>query len=480
MKNRLGSIVLCLFLISLLNSCTLYPKYKRENTPTLDDWKVSYEDVEPADQTARFWEIFNDAALNDLVHQALKNNQDIRVAIANVDTFRARLGIVSSKLYPQIEGNASGSKDRVPPILSPQGTPTYLGNAFDFIFNVSYLADFWGEVRSGVTASYHRLKSSQETRKSVVLSIVTTTMTSYFLLRQYDEQLKVSLETIQSRQSSYELALIRYELGLTSKLQVEQALALLEFAKLEEERLRILVGETEDLLSVLIGQPTTSIARGKNIYSFVLPKSIISEIPSSILDQRPDLRQAEDLLIAANADIGVAKAKFFPQFNFTGAWGYQGDQFSSLFKHSTNLWSYGLDIIQEIFTGGRLTSNLKLTEAEKRKALYSYHSSILNAFKEVNDALIRHKYNLQIVDTQVLRVMALKNYLHISLLQYNEGQIDYLTYLDAERDLFNAQLSQVESVANSIISLVDIYKTMGGSWVNTADRIATEVPKKKN
>jgi multidrug efflux system outer membrane protein len=464
-----------LILLSILSACTLHPKYQRENTPKLANWKVSFEETVDAKDSGKFWELFKDDALNTLVEKALKNNQDLQVAIENVNVFLAKLGVSQSKLYPEIQGNLGGVREKIPSTLTPfQGSPSVIGNAFDLVFNVSYLADFWGEVRSGAEASYHQYLASIQARKSVVLTIVSSTINSYFLLRQYDQQLIIAEETVGTRQRSYELALIRYQLGLTSKLQVEQALAELEFAKLEVERLHILIGEKEDLLSVLIGEPTTNIPRGLAMEDFQLPEEVLTEIPSSILEQRPDVKQAEEKLIAANAEIGVAKAKFFPQFNFSGSYGYESPILSNLLQNNSSIWGYGLNIIQEIFTGGRLTSNLKLTEAEKRKALYSYHSTILNAFKEVNDALIRLKYNKEIVCTQAKRVAALQKYLQISNLQYNEGQIDYLTFLDAERALFQAQLDQVESIAQSFISFVDIYKTMGGNWVKKADEEAVK------
>jgi multidrug efflux system outer membrane protein len=366
-------------------------------------------------------------------------------------------------------------REKIPSVLPKlPKTTNRIGYVYDFLLNTSYLADFWGEVRSARDASFHELQSSIENRKSVVLTLVSSIINSYFLMRQYDAQSLIAAETLQSRQEAYDLAVIRYDLGYTSILQVEQAIAEVESAKIAFEKIQISIGLIEDLISVLIGKPTTEIQRGLNLVSLEMPEDVLTEIPSSILDQRPDLMAQEQLLMAANAQIGVAKSLFFPRFNLAGFLGVEKGRLSSLFQNNSSVWNYSLSILQEIFTGGRLTSNLKLTEAEKRKALHQYQSAILNAFKEVNDALISHKYNLEIVETQKIQVEALKKYLVISNLKYNEGQIDYLTFLDAERQLFQAELEQAAAIAQSFISFVNIYKAMGGNWVQKADLIATD------
>ena len=470
MKSKICLSVLC---CSFITSCTFYPKYQRENTPKESSWVVQLPNSEINQLGGNFWEEFQDPVLNLLVQKALVNNQEIQIAIENVKIFLAKYGVVRSKSFPQVQANIDGMRQKSSIATdSSLSANNLISNNFDTIFNASYLLDFWGEVRSANEAAYRQYTSSIQARKQVVLTIAASTMTSYFLLRQYDMQLNISKKTIYDRKKSYDLAKIRYELGLTSKLQVEQALAELEFTILEKERLDILVGQTEDLISVLIGEPSTEIKRGKSVDEIKLPKTIFLAAPSSILDMRPDIKQAEQSLMAANAQIGVAKAKFFPQMNLFGSLGIDSSQLNSLFQYNSGIWSYGINIIQEIFTGGKLTGNLQLTEAEKRKLVHQYSSTILNAFKEVNDALIQYKYQLEIVDTQQKRVDALSKYLNISLLQYNEGQIDYLTYLDAERSLFDAQLQQVESIAKSLQSIVQIYQSIGGNWVESADKIA--------
>jgi multidrug efflux system outer membrane protein len=469
-----NNLLFYIFTFLLFTGCNLAPKYKRENTPQLTSWK---EPISVAlDQNEdRFWELFQDPTLNLLVTKALSNNLDLKVAIENVNMFLSRWGVVKSQLFPQLEAKGGGARDKVPdvvPLVAP-GTPQ-IGNSFDLVFNASYLIDFWGEIRNASKGAYHRYLASVENRKSVVLSLVSSLVETYFSLRQYDRQLEIAIETVGTREESYRLALIRFNLGLTSKVQVEQALSELEFAKLEVNKLNIKIAETEDLMAVLLGEPTQTIPRGLAINCFNLPQAIPDEMPSNILDQRPDLMRKEQELIAANADIGVAKAKFFPQFNLTALYGYESSLLPEIFNKTSSIWGYGLSLVQEIFTGGKLTSNLKLTEAEQRKTLYTYHQAILNAFKEVNDALSSLKYYKEMVATQKTRVEALEKYERLVYLQYNEGLVDYLTYLDAQRQVFDAKLSEVETLAKSFISYVNIYKAMGGNWVQQADHVATE------
>ncbi|NBO23808.1 MAG: efflux transporter outer membrane subunit, partial [Chlamydiae bacterium] len=367
-KYKILSVVLSFSIF--FSSCTLHPKYQRDHTPELSEWKVSLEPNSNVESTISFWTLFNDPVLNQLVEEALNHNQEIKVAIENVNIYMAKLGVARSKLFPDLNASIGGMREKQP--SSTFNTPLYLGNVFDLVFSTSYLIDLWGEVRSRAEGAYHRLMASVEERKGVVLSIVSMTMMTYFLLRQYDRQLEISLMTIEDRNRSYDLACIRFELGLTSLLQVEQAKAELEFANLEAERLQIAIGESEDLISVLIGSPTKQIPRGVAIEQFKMPKEVLETIPSKILDQRPDLKKKEQLLIAANADIGVAKAKFFPQLNFAASYGFLSQTLPTLLQNYSSLWGYGLNILQEIFTGGRLTSDLKMTQAEKRKALYDY------------------------------------------------------------------------------------------------------------
>jgi multidrug efflux system outer membrane protein len=462
-------------ILLLFASCTLHPKYHRPNTNPPIAWRIPIEAETATNDNSMWWKQLNDPVLDNFIVEALEYNQDIKVAIETVNGYLARLGISRSKLYPQIQAIGGALREKVsatdPPL--PSGIPS-IQNEFGLLFNASYLIDFWGEVKSSNEAAYHELLESIESRKNIVLTIVSTVATTYLRLRDYDNQLIIALATLETRKESLKLASIRFELGLTSELQVDQALAEVESAKIVVEETQISIAESENLLCVLLGKPSTTVERGLSIDQLKMPSKLLAYIPSEILNQRPDVLAAEQKLIAANALIGVAKAKFFPQFSITGALGTATAQMSTFLESASNIWSYGFNLIQEVFTGGKLTSNLRLSEAQMRQALHEYQSTILNAFKEVNNALVNHKINLQIVETQSIHLASLKRYYYLSLLRYNEGQVDYLTVLDSERQLFRAELELAQSQANSYISLVDIYKTLGGNWVTSADSFSID------
>jgi multidrug efflux system outer membrane protein len=462
-----------LFLFLLCSSCTLYPRYERPCFASSEDWRDPLPSQDETD--IQWWTQFNDPVLNQLIEQALVSNQNLQVAMARVDQFKARLGIANSQLYPQIEAGALAQRQKISTstIAPPPGVPPIF-NTFGGLLQASYFVDLWGQIRSASDAAYHEWLSSIDTRRTVVLALVTSVGSTYIQLRQFDQQLIISLETLKTREESLFLANVRFDLGLTSKLEVEQAISEVQIAELQVERLQISIAEAENSLSVLLGEPSKTIARGLELNELPTVFAIPSYVPSEIVCQRPDVLAAEERLIAANANIGVARALFFPQISLFGAVGTQSDKIYNLFKGPSNIFDYGSTIIQEIFTGGRLTSNLNLSWAIQKEMLHAYLSVILTAFQEVNNALTSHKIYLEMVETQRLRVEATTQYLHLSDLRYKEGEIDYLTYLDAERQNFQAQLDYEETKANSFTSLIQIYASLGGPWVIEADAEAMQ------
>lgn len=464
--RRIAALLLLLQL-----SCTLHPRYERPSIDTPAAWRTPLDTQNGAE--IAWWQQFQDPVLNQLIDQALVQNQDLKAAVARVDQFNAQLGVARSALYPQIEADVGATRQKVSTATTfvPPGTSP-VSNTFGLILNASYLVDLWGAVRSSVETAYHQWLASIEARRTVVLTLVSSVASTYIQLRQLDQQLVIAQNTWQARKESLYLARVRFELGLTSEIEVEQAISEMENAMVQVETFQILIAQTENLLSVLIGVPSTQIARGTLLDAIPMPPAIPADLPSSLVNQRPDVIAAEERLIAANANIGVAKAQFFPQISLVGGYGVQNTLLGSLFTSPSTLWDYGTSILQEIFTGGRLTSGVLLSEAQQREALHLYLSTILNAFKEVNDALVAHKIYLEQVETQTKRVQADTLYLHLSDLRYKEGQIDYLTFLDAERQLFRSQLDFEDTKGNSFLSLIQIYQALGGPWVVEADKQA--------
>lgn len=456
-------------LLFFLAGCSLAPRYDR---PTLDEnpeaWRVPLNTENCVD--LGWWKQFGDETLDKFIEQALANNQNLKVAMASVDAYLAQLGIARSEYWPQIQLNTVSSREKISSSITalPTGVQQIF-NTFGFLFRASYLVDLWGQVRNTVETAYQQWLASIEARRTVVLSLVTSVANTYIQLRQFDLQLAISKQTYEDRQKALYLAKVRFNLGLTSLLEVEQAITEVQNAEMEIENLEIYIATTEDLLSVLLGQPSKDIPRGNPLDKLLLPPAVPAILPSDIVCQRPDIKSAEHQLIAAGANIGVVRTQFFPQVSLNGAFGYESVQMNTLFQNSSKNWAFGGPILQEIFTGWSITNQVAYAIAQQQQLLHQYLQTVLTAFQEVNDALITHKVNLEQVETQRINVEALKSYLHLSHLRYNEGQIDYLTYLDAERHLFDGELAYAAAIGASFVSYIQIYQALGGGWVNEAD-----------
>ena len=452
----------------LLAGCTMYPKYERPFIEEPTAWRTSLNTEGGVE--IDWWKQFNDPALDGLIQQALAYNQVLKVAMSRVDQFQAQLTVARSQLFPQVSGGALSSRQKTSASVSPLPPGVQqIFNLFGAIFNASYLVDLWGEVRSGVESAYHQWLSAQEARRTVVLGLVSGVASTYFQLRQYDAEIAIAKETLASRKESLYLAKVRFDLGLTSEMEVEQAITEVQDAESELESFEVAATLAENLLCFLIGVPSKPIERGLTLEQACMPASIPSSLPSDILNQRPDIRAAEEQLIAANANIGVARAQFFPQVNLAGSFGAETVELNQIFLNASKIWEVGATAVQQIFTGFALTGNLDIALAQKEELLHSYLSTILNAFKEANNAITSHQIYLQQVETEKVRVEALKQYLILSDLRYKEGETDYLNYLDAERQLFRGLLSYEQAKGNSFLSYVQIYQALGGGWVNAAD-----------
>jgi multidrug efflux system outer membrane protein len=423
----------------------------------------------------RWWESLNDPILNNLIETALQNNKDLQIAIWRVKEYWGQYEIVRSGLFPQVDFEGSALKQRFPTNAGlldflPQGTnfnpilPDYKG-----VFNLSYELDFWGQVRNETFAAYNEYLAQIENRRTVVLSLVGAVAQAYILLRRLDLELSISRQTLQTRKESLQIARLRFEGGLTSEIEVTQAASAYEEALIAVAVYERQIPQQENLLSVLLGQSPHDIVRGKAIYEFNLEAEVPAGLPCDLLTRRPDIVGAENILIAANANIGVARAAFFPQFNLTGFYGRESSALKSFFTKPAKTWQIGGDFIQQIFTGGRLFGQLDVAKAQQQEALFQYEQTILNALREVDDSLIGFQQSKEIFAASTDDVIALQEYVRLSWLRYYEGQTQYLTVLDAERTLFTAQINLAQAQADQFLTLVDLYKALGGGWVIDAD-----------
>ncbi len=494
MKSSKKKTLLLLACIScLFCSCILHAPYKRPCLEIPETWRFEA----PSGSTVaniRWWEQFDDEVLNQLILDSLEYNKDLLAATTRVAEFRAELGIVESQLYPQIAANWVQSRQRIPSsfafgdtgavaattaaatatTMTPTTAQPKLSpytNAYQFLFTLSYETDFWGLVQSRVESSEHQFFAQMEARRTVILGVVSSVASAYVELLKERYELEISIQTLKSRQESYRIALLRFEGGLTSEIEVKQAASEVDSAKVAVIRIEALIPMQENLISILVGRNPSDIPTGKPLIEWKELPEIPTGLPSEILQQRPDLMQAEQLIAAANADIGAARAAFFPNIALTGFYGNESLSLSNLFSGPLLTWQYALTALQPLFTGGRLVNNLELTEAHKQTLIYTYQNAVLNAFKEVEDALINHKKAKMLVDAQRDRVKVLEDYRHLARLEYDNGEKDYLNVLDAERQLFQAQLEFADAQGDVFTTLVEIYRALGGGWVIDADNI---------
>lgn len=454
-------------LLLLTTSCSMIPTYQQPKVPLAKEWSIPKTDNSV---NTEWWSQFGDKVLNKYILSALKNNQDLKVAIARVDAFFARVGIIRSELYPQVELPVEAIREKQSGnVINFGPLPNNLFNIYSFGLQGSLQLDLWGKIRSATKEAQALLCNQIEVRRTIVLNLVTSVASTYVTVLALDKQLKIAQETIKIRDEAYFLAKTRFDLGLTSFMQVDQARSELEIAMVSADNLAIQIAFGENQLNFLLGRSKGKIKRGKLIDDYHPPLSIPSDLPANLLTQRPDILAAEQLLIAANANIGVARAEFLPNFSLTGAAGFASSQLSNLVNSPSSTWQYGVDILQAVFTGGRLTSNLELAKALKQQQLHNYVSTIFKACSEVNNALIDHKITLSILETLKDRVKTVNDYFHLATLRYNEGETDYLNFLDAERQLFNTELEYALTQGKAYTTLISVYAALGGGWVLKAD-----------
>ncbi len=457
----------------LLTGCNFAPRYQRpcmEETPPC--WRFENDGGSTCDNV-RFWEELGDPVLDALIVQALENNKDLKTAMWRVCEYYGRFEIANSARFPQINSQGSVLKERFPESsFFPPGFDPITPN-YQYLFSLAYEIDFWGRVRNTSKAAFEELLAQVENRRTVVLTLVSEVANSYLRLRELDRELEISYATERDREEYVKIARMRFLGGLTSEIELEQAISVLEETRADIVALQTKIPLEENLLSLLLGESPTCIVRGCAINQFCLPPCIPAGLPSDLLERRPDIMAAENELIAANARIGVARAEFFPKISLVGTFGGESFKFNQLFNKPARAWSLGAEYMQAIFTGGRLTGQVKTAVAVRQELLYTYEQTILTAFKEVSDALISHTNSLELVEVEKKRVAAVAEYLKLAWLRYYDGQTDYLTVLDAERQLFRAEIALARAQADIFLSLVDIYKSVGGGWVWEADGCLT-------
>jgi multidrug efflux system outer membrane protein len=461
-----------LIVMGFLSSCTVGPNYHRPAVQTPQAFRAP--EPLPDAQAASFadlkwWEVFRDEELQNLIRKALDQNYDLRDAVTRVEAAQANLGITRSDQFPQV--NASGDVNftrlsrngafPLPPALVPSQNRNWGQAQLNLL---SFEVDLWGRLRRATEAARANLLSAEENRKAVVTTLVSNVAAQYFTLREFDAQLEIARQTLATRQEALTLTTSRRNYGIATDLDVKQAEQLVDTADVTISNLQQQIEQTENQITLLLGENPSGIVGKGRFDENALPPDIPAGLPSALLDRRPDIVAAEQILIAANADIGVAKAAYFPRLSLSGLLGGQSTQLSSLFSGPNSAWSFVPQLSQPMFTAGRLRSSVRLAEAQRDSAVVQYQKTIQTAFTEVSNALIAHQRVREARIKQEGLVAVLEERKRLAYMRYQGGVDTQLNALDADRDLLQSKLDLHEIKLNELLSVVQLYKALGGGW----------------
>lgn len=409
----------------------------------------------------KWWEVFQDEQLQGLIRTSLQQNYDVRIAAARILQAQAQLGITRSNQFPTVNGQASATNER-----NPQTTfiPAFETSSNQVGLSLFWDLDFWGKFRRATEAARASLLASEWARREVITQLIANVASAYFQLRALDLQLEISTRTLASRKDSLRLTRLLAEGGATSLLDVRQAEQLVFTAAAEIPSLEQQIEQEENLISILLGQNPGPIPRGKKLTEQDHPPSVPVGLPSSLLERRPDIRQAEEQLVAFNAQIGVARAAYFPDIPLTATAGYQSTALTSLFTGPAGLWNFGASLTQPIFTAGRLKSNVRLAESQRQEAVLFYQQTIQGAFQDVSDSLIAYRKSQEFRQQQQFLVDSAQDATRLSHLRYSGGATSYLEVLTNDTNYFSAELVLVQAQLNELLALVQLYRGLGGGW----------------
>lgn len=473
----------------LLSGCTVGPKYKR---PTIDTPTV-YRGTEASGNTQtsktprdpngtplpgqpngpasaalslgdeKWWEVFGDPQLQELIRTALKQNYDVRIAAERVLESQAQLGVTRSQEFPQLNGGGGYTAQRYP---SAQfgGLGSFVTHLGQLGLSSSWNIDFWGQYRNATKAARAQLLASQWAQRGVIDTLVLNVATGYFQLRTLDLQLEISKRTLASRQESLQLTQTLEAGGNVSLLDVRQAEELVSAAAATIPDTERQITQEENALQTLLGQNPGPIARGLPIDQQPRMPVVPAGLPSSLIERRPDIRQAEEQLVAANAQIGVAKAQYFPAISLTGQVGTASNALNTLFQDSTFAYAYGASVTTPIFDAGRIRNNVHLTEAQKREAVLTYKRTIAQAFQDVSNALVAYQKFREFREQQERFVTASRDAVDLSNMRYKGGYSGYLEVLTNQAALFQGELNLASAREEEMLTLVQLYNALGGGW----------------
>jgi multidrug efflux system outer membrane protein len=461
-------------LLSACAACTQGPDYVRPSVAVPASYRFDAALLPPSSEadSAAWWNAFGDEVLDGLIREAIANNRDLRVATARVDEYAAVLMGTQSQGRPQVGYGGNVSRERI----IVQGTDIQSTSSnFTAILSASWELDLWGRIRRETEAARANLLATQEARRGVILTLVASVINSYVTLLDLDSRLRIAEDTVAGRRRSVALYQARRRGGTISDFEMVQVLADYESAVAAVPDLQRAIAQQEDALSILLGRNPGPIARGRNLDDLNRPV-VPASLPAELLVRRPDILQAEQQLIASNAQIGAARALYFPRISLTTLGGLASVALGSLFSGTARSWSFVGEVAGPIYTGGGIRSANDQAEARRAQSLAAYERTIQNAFREVEDALVALRTSLEIEESFERRVAALDRGLVLARLRYDNGYSDSLDVLDTERNLFSAQLALAGAKADRYRALVSLYRALGGDWVDEADRLSVAGP----
>ena len=456
---------LCLSAI-LFTGCLVGPNYNRPKVEIPD----SYRGPEPEQPTGsaaasfadeKWWDVFQDKELQGLIRTAIENNYDVRIAASRVLQAQAQLGITHANQLPSLSAGANEVTIREPAI-GP--IPSYAFSSGQLSATALWNLDFWGGYRRATEAARANLVASDWARRQVMSTVVASVASSYFQLRELDLALEISRETLATRKESLVLVTQLTEHGIDTMLDQRQAEELVYTAAAQIPDLERQIAQQENTISLLLGNSPGAIPRGLKLTDQPHAPEIPAGIPSSLLERRPDVRQAEETLVAANAQIGVARAAFFPQITLTGTAGFQSPALAKLLTGPEGLWDLSAGLTQPIFQGGRLKGNLQLAQAQQQQALLTYQQTIKGAFRDVSSALVAYRKNRESRVQQEQLTASAQDAANLSELRFKAGVTDYLEVLTSETNYFADELALAQARFNELQAFVQLYQVLGGGW----------------
>jgi len=448
------------------SSCTVGPNYNKPLVVEPTVYRGAAAELSAKPDVASFgdqkwWDVFEDEALQTLIRAALEQNYDVRIAATRILEARALLGIAQADQLPEVTASASVFSQRSP---AAAGRPAVDTSPVQLGLSASWELDFWGRFRRATESARANLLSDEWAQRQVISSLVSDVASAYFQLREQDLELEISRQTLASRRDSLRLTQVLADGGATSLLDVRQAEQLVFGASASIPDLESRIEQQENFISILVGRNPEGVMRGRPLIDQQQPPEVPAGLPSSLLERRPDILQAEQQLVAANAQIGVAKADFFPRISLTAIGGYQSSALARLFTGPAGLWTFGASALQPVFEGGRIRNNVAFAEARTQEATLVYQRTVQQAFRDVSDALVSYRKSREVRIEQQKLTTAAEDATRLSNMRYRGGAASYLEVLDSETRFFDAQLNLAQAQLRELQSLVQIYRSLGGGW----------------